>query len=49
MKCFEIAQNGIEAGGCSWVAEDTFGMVVAAPLTDDVAQITRDVRLEIEN
>ena len=49
MKCFEVAQSGVNAGGCSWLAEETFGMVVVAPLDSDVAETTRQVRDAIEN
>ena len=49
MKCFEVAQSGVKAGGCSWLAEETFGIIVVAPLTADIAETTRQVRDEIEN
>lgn len=49
MKCFEVTQAGVRGGGCQWVAEDTVGIVIVAPLTGDVAEMTRAVRDEIEN
>ena len=48
MKCFEVAQAGVKAGGCSWLAEETFGIIVVAPLDADVAETTRQVREAIE-
>jgi hypothetical protein len=48
MKCFDVSQSGVKAGGCAWVGDDTFGMVIGAPLEEDVAAMARDVRSEIE-
>lgn len=48
MECFEVAQANINAGGCAWVAAETFGVVLAVPLDADIAQTTRDVRAVIE-
>lgn len=46
MKCFKVPQSG--AGGCAWVGDETFGMVVAGP-GRDFADTTRQVREAIEH
>jgi hypothetical protein len=49
MKCFEVAQSGVKAGACVWLADETFGMLVVGPLDSDIAETTRQVREIIEN
>ena len=48
MRCFEVAQSGTNAGACAWLAEETVGIVIAAPVEGDIAEMTREVRTEIE-
>lgn len=48
MQCFDFATAGITTEGCTWIADDTFGVVVMTEPELDIAEATRTVREAIE-
>jgi hypothetical protein len=48
MQCVNIAISGRTAGACTWIAEDTLGMLMLITPETDVADSARTVREAIE-
>ncbi len=48
MQCVNIAVSGSTTGACTWIASDTFGIVVLTAPEADIAEATRTVREAIE-
>ncbi len=48
MQCVNIASSGNTTGACTWIADDTFGVMVLTSPEADIAEATLAVREAIE-